>query len=105
LAISTRSRWPTRLDRSEPAGLYTFTRQEPPDKPRVNNVVRVDWRRTGNDNLAVSFNSFISVQKGSEITAGPEKFGFLAAKYDFGNNFVTVSHHHIFAATLVNEAY
>src|SRR5262249_46719845 len=78
LAIMNLMPLPNRLDRSETAGLYNFIRQETPDKPRVNNVVRVDWRRTGNDNLAVSFNSFISVPKGSEITAGPQKFGVLA---------------------------
>jgi len=96
---------PNRTDRAQTAGLYNYIRQETPDKPRLNNVAKIDWRRTANDNFNVSFNSFISVQKGSEITAGPEKFGYLAARYDFGNNFVTVGHHHIFGATLVNEAY
>ncbi|HTM23607.1 MAG TPA: carboxypeptidase regulatory-like domain-containing protein [Vicinamibacterales bacterium] len=96
---------PNRLNRGETAGLYNFIRQETPEKPRLNNVAKIDWRRTANDNLSVGFNSFISVQKGSEITAGPEKFGYLAAKYDFGNNFVTVGHHHIFGANLVNELY
>jgi hypothetical protein len=105
LAIMNLLPLPNRSDRTETAGIYNFIRQETPEKPRVNNVARIDWRRTANDNVSVSFNSFISVQKGSEITAGPEKFGFLAAKYDFGNNFVTVGHHHIFGAGLVNELY
>ena len=96
---------PNRLDRSVTAGLYNFIRQETPDKPRLNNVVKMDWRRTGSDNLSIGFNSFISVQKGSEITAGPEKFGYLAAKYDFGNNAVTLGHHHIFGNSLIHELY
>jgi hypothetical protein len=96
---------PNRTNRGETAGLYNYIRQETPDKPRLNNVAKVDWRRTANDNFNVAFNSFVSVQKGSEITAGPEKFGYLAAKYDFGNNFVTLGHHHIFGASVVNEAY
>src|SRR5258707_765310 len=105
LAIMNLMPLPNRTNRAETAGLYNFIRQETPEKPRLNNVTKVDWRRTANDNVSVAFNSFISVQKGSEITAGPEKFGYLAAKYDFGNNFVTVGHHHIFGASLVNEAY
>jgi hypothetical protein len=105
LAIMNLLPMPNRLDRSETAGLYNFIRQETPDKPRINNVVRVDWRHAANDNLYVGFNAFTSVQKGSEITAGPEKFGFLAAKYDFGNEFVTVGHHHIFSTNVVNELY
>ena len=105
LAIMSLMPLPNRLDRTETAGLYNFIRQETPEKPRLNNVIKIDWRRTANDNFGIAFNSFISVQKGSEITAGPEKFGFLAGKYDFGNNFVTLSHHHIFGSHLVHEAY
>src|SRR6266542_1092701 len=105
LAIMKLMPLPNRTDRAETAGLYNFIRQETPEKPRLNNVMKVDWRRTANDNFNVAFNSFISVQRGSEITAGPEKFGYLAAKYDFGNSFVTAGQHHIYGASLVNGAY
>ena len=96
---------PNRLDRSETAGIYNFIRQETPDKPRINHVAKVDWRRTGNDSLAFSFNAFTSVQTGSEITAGPEKWGYFNGKYDFGNQFFTVAHRHVFGSNLVNELY
>ena len=96
---------PNRLDRSETAGLYNFVRQETPEKPRQNHVVKIDWKRTGSDSLSFSLNTFTSVQRGSEITAGPEKFGFFNAKYDFGNQFVTVAHRHVFGANVVHELY
>ena len=96
---------PNRLDRNETAGIYNFIRQETPDKPRLNNVVKLDWRRTATDNFYVTLNSFTSVQKGSEITAGPEKWGFFNGKYDFGNVFTAFGHHHIFGTGLVNELY
>jgi hypothetical protein len=105
LAIMSMLPLPNRLDRSETAGLYNFIRQETPDKPRLNNVVKIDWRRTAADNFYVTVNSFTSVQKGSEITAGPEKWGFFNGKYDFGNVFVALGHHHIFGTNLVNELY
>lgn len=96
---------PNRLDRTETAGIYNFIRQETPEKPRQNHVVKLDWRRTGNDSLTFSFNSFISVQRGSEITAGPEKWGYFNGKYDFGNNFFTLAHRHVFGANVVHEIY
>jgi len=105
LAIMNMLPLPNRLDRTETAGLYNFIRQETPKKPRLNHVAKFDWKRTGSDSLAFSINSFTSVQTGSEITAGPEKFGFFDAKYDFGNLFFTVGHRHIFGANVVHELY
>jgi hypothetical protein len=96
---------PNRLDRSETAGLYNFIRQETPDKPRWSHVANVNWQRTGNDSMYVKFRSFTSVQKGTEITAGPEDWGQFAGKYDFGDESIVVGHHHIFGANLVNELY
>jgi hypothetical protein len=96
---------PNRLDRNDTAGLYNFIRQETPEKPRQNHVIKMDWRRTGNDSFAVSFNSFTSVQRGSEITAGPEKWGYFNGLYDFGNQFVTVAHRHVFGSNVVHELY
>jgi hypothetical protein len=96
---------PNRLERSETAGIYDFVRQETPTKPRWNHVVRLDWRRTGNDSLYLTFNRFTSVQRGSEITAGPEKWGYFNAKYDFGNVFTALGHRHIFGSNIVHELY
>ena len=105
LALMNMMPAPNRLDASETANLYNFIRQETPNKPRWNHVGRVDWRRTANDSLYVTFNSFTSTQNGSEITAGPAKWGYFNGTYDFGNEFVAVGHHHIFGSNLVNELY
>ena len=105
LALMNMMSLPNRLDASETANLYNFIRQETPDKPRWNHVGRVDWRRTANDSLYVTFNSFTSTQRGSEITAGPAKWGYFDGTYDFGNEFVAAGHHHIFGSNLVNELY
>lgn len=105
VAVITMLPAPNRLDRSETAGLYNFLRQETPNKPRQNQVAKIDWHRTSSDSLAVSYNVFTSVQTGSEITAGPEKWGYFNGVYQFGNAFVTVSHRHVFGGNLVNEIY
>ena len=105
LAIIDMLPLPNRLDRGLTAGLYNFIRQETPDKPRWNHVARIDWKRTGNDSVYVTVNSFTSVQKGSEITAGPEKWGYFNGKYDFGNVFTAIGHRHIFGSSMVNELY
>src|SRR4030095_1280631 len=57
LAVMSLMPLPNRLDRSDTAGLYNFIRQETPDKPRVNNVIKVDWRRAGEDNYTASFHN------------------------------------------------
>lgn len=59
---------PNRLDRTLTAGTYNFIRQETPDKPRLNHVATVDWRPTTNDSFRFTFNSFDSIQTGSEVT-------------------------------------
>jgi hypothetical protein len=105
LALMNMMPLPNRTDRSETAGLYNFIRQETPDKPRWNHVGRVDWRPSASDSFYVTVNSFTSTQNGSEITAGPAKWGFFNGKYDFGNEFVALGHHHIFGSSVVNELY
>jgi hypothetical protein len=96
---------PNALDLSLTAGTYNFIRQETPDKPRWNHIGNMDWTRTPSDSYYVKFNTFTSVQKGSEITAGPERWGFFNGTYDFGNQFVVVGNRHIFSNTMVNELY
>jgi hypothetical protein len=94
---------PNRLDRSLTGGTYNFIRQETPDKPRLNHVTTFDWRPTDNDNVRFSFNSFDSIQKGSEVTVGPSRWGYFDFTYDFGNKFITARHTRTFSSTLVNE--
>ena len=47
----------------------------------MNNVVRVDWRPTSHDSLYFTFKDWYSDQRGSEITAGPNKWGFFNTHY------------------------
>ena len=47
----------------------------------MNNVVRVDWRPTANDSFYFTFKDWYSDQRGSEITAGPNKWGFFNTHY------------------------
>ncbi|MPY89165.1 MAG: TonB-dependent receptor plug domain-containing protein [Luteitalea sp.] len=94
---------PNSLDRSVTGGNYNFVRQETSENPRWNHVVRVDWKPRANSGFWASFNTFDSLQRGSEITAGPEKWGFFNGTYDYGNKFVTAGHTQVFSANVVNE--
>ena len=49
--------------------LSNFTRQETPDNPRMNNLLRIDARPSGDNNYWLSYRQFSSNQFGSEITA------------------------------------
>jgi hypothetical protein len=94
---------PNFFDRAISGGNYNFVNQETPDKPRLNHVATVDWRPTTNDHFRFSFNSFDSLQTGSEITAGPSRWGYFDGTYDFGNKFFTARHTRTITSNLVNE--
>ena len=47
----------------------------------MNNVVRVDWRPSNTDSFYFTFKDWYSDQRGSEITAGPAKWGFFNTHY------------------------
>ena len=55
---------------------YNFQRQETSSNPRYNNLIRLDGRPSGNNSVWGSFRTWSSSQYGSEITAGPAKWGF-----------------------------
>ncbi len=59
------------FDRNFTQGQFNYSTQENADNPKMNNVVRVDWRPTSNDSLYFTFKDWYSDQRGSEITAGP----------------------------------
>ena len=69
------------FDRTFTQGQFNYSTQENADNPKLNNVVRVDWRPTSNDSLYFTFKDWYSDQKGSEITAGPNKWGFFNTHY------------------------
>lgn len=84
-------------------GQYNFVRQETSDNPRWNNFARVDWKHSANTTFFGTVRTFTSNQRGSEITAGPAKWGFFDGTYDFSDSSVTGGWTHVFGANLVNE--
>ncbi|HEY7055625.1 MAG TPA: carboxypeptidase regulatory-like domain-containing protein, partial [Vicinamibacterales bacterium] len=82
---------------------YNFTRQETADNPRFNNLLRMDMRPSGNNTIWGTLRTFKSSQYGSEITAGPAKWGFFNGSYVSGDNGVNGGWNHVFSANRVNE--
>ena len=69
------------FDRAFTQGQFNYTTQENAENPKMNNVVRVDWKPTGRDSFYFTFKDWYSDQRGSEITAGPNKWGFFNTHY------------------------
>ena len=69
------------FDRTFTQGQFNYSTQENAENPKMNNVVRVDWRPSPNDSLYFTFKDWYSDQRGSEITAGPNKWGFFNTHY------------------------
>ena len=82
---------------------YNFTRQETSTNPRFNHLIRVDSRPSGGDAYWGSVRTWRSSQYGSEITAGPAKWGFFDGSYVSGDNSVNGGWNHIFGSSGVNE--
>jgi Carboxypeptidase regulatory-like domain/TonB-dependent Receptor Plug Domain len=82
---------------------YNFQRQETSSNPRYNNLVRLDGRPSGNNSVWGSFRTWSSSQSGSEITAGPAKWGFFDGSYVSGDNSVNGGWNHVFGSHGVNE--
>ncbi len=69
------------FDRNFTQGQFNLTTQENAENPKMNNIVRVDWRPTARDNFYFTFKDWYSDQRGSEVTAGPNKWGFFNTHY------------------------
>jgi hypothetical protein len=48
------------FDRNFTQGQFNYSTQENADNPKLNNVVRVDWRPTSNDSLYFTFKDWYS---------------------------------------------
>jgi hypothetical protein len=83
--------------------LSNFTRQETPDNPRMNNLLRIDGRPSGSNSYWFSYRQFSSNQFGSEITAGPAKWGFFNGNYVSGDSGINGGWNHVFKSAAVNE--
>ena len=84
------------------AATWNFQRQETSDNPRWNNVFRLDSRGAANNFFGV-LRTFNSNQYGSEITAGPAKWGFFDGAYIFSDSSVNGGWTRIVGANIVNE--
>jgi hypothetical protein len=82
--------------------LSNFTRQETPENPRMNNLLRIDGRPSGDNSYWVSYRQFSSNQFGSEITAGPAKWGYFNGNYVSGDSGINGGWNHV-SANRVNE--
>lgn len=94
----------TNFDRTFTQGLYNHSTQENADNPKLNNIVRVDWRPTSNDSLYFTFKDWYSDQRGSEITAGPAKWGFFNTHYLNTDRGGSVNYAKIITSNLVLDA-
>ena len=91
------------FDRGFTQGQFNYTTQENADNPKLNNVVRVDWRPSNNDSVYVTFKDWYSDQRGSEITAGPAKWGFFNTHYLNTDRGVSVNYTKILKSNLVSD--
>src|SRR3954464_8366323 len=80
-----------------------FTRQETSSNPRFNHLVRLDGRPTGNNSFWGTVRTWSSSQYGSEITAGPAKWGFFDGSYVSGDDSVNGGWNRIIGTNGVNE--
>ncbi len=91
----------TNFDRSFTQGQFNHSTQENAENPKMNNIVRVDWRPGANDSFYFTFKDWYSDQRGSEITAGPAKWGFFNTHYLNTDRGVSMNYTKIFRPNLV----
>lgn len=82
---------------------FNFIRQETADNPRWSHLLRLDNTGSGGDKIWGVLRTFNSNQYGSEITAGPPKWGFYDGSYIFSDNSLNGGWNKIFGAAKVNE--
>jgi hypothetical protein len=85
------------------AASWNFQRQETADNPRWAHLFRLDARQSGGSNFWGVLRTFNSNQYGSEITAGPPKWGFYDGSYIFSDNSINGGWNRIASQNLVNE--
>ena len=92
------------FDRSFTQGQFNYTTQENAENPKMNNIVRVDWKPSSHDTIYFTFKDWYSDQRGSEITAGPNKWGFFNTHYLNTDRGVSANHAKIISPTMVLES-
>lgn len=95
---------PTLFNRNETQGQFNHRTQEVAENPRLNNILRFDWRPSSNDSLYFTFKDWYSDQRGSEVTAGPNKWGWFNAHYLSTDRGISANYAKVIRPNLVNEA-
>jgi hypothetical protein len=92
------------FDRNFTKGQFNYSTQQNADNPKLNNVVRVDWRPSAHDSFYFTFKDWYSDQRGSEITAGPAKWGFFNTHYLNTDRGVSVNYTKVMRSNLVMDS-
>jgi hypothetical protein len=92
------------FDRSFTQGQFNYTTQENAENPKMNNIVRLDWKPTVHDSIYFTFKDWYSDQRGSEITAGPNKWGFFNTHYLNTDRGGSANYAKILSPTMVLES-
>jgi hypothetical protein len=103
LALLNMLPMPTNFDRTFTQGQFNHSTQENAENPKLNNIVRVDWRPTHSDSFYFTFKDWYSDQRGSEITAGPAKWGFFNTHYLNTDRGVSANYTKIIRSNLVSD--
>jgi hypothetical protein len=91
----------TNFDRSFTQGQFNHSTQSNADNPKLNNIVRIDWRPSSTDSFYFTFKDWYSDQRGSEITAGPADWGFFNTHYLNTDRGMSVNYTKILTSNLV----
>ena len=94
----------TNFNRAFTQGQFNHSTQENAENPKMNNVVRVDWRPSNTDSFYFTFKDWYSDQRGSEITAGPAKWGFFNTHYLNTDRGLSMNYTKIIRPNLVFDA-
>ncbi|HEY3120769.1 MAG TPA: carboxypeptidase regulatory-like domain-containing protein [Vicinamibacteria bacterium] len=73
------------------------------DNPRLNNILRLDWKPSRSDSFFASVKDWYSDQRGVDITVGPSRWGLFDAHYKVTDRTLAVGHTHFFGSNLINE--
>ncbi|HXW08085.1 MAG TPA: carboxypeptidase regulatory-like domain-containing protein [Vicinamibacterales bacterium] len=99
---------PTLFDRSFTQGQFNHQTQAIADNPKLNQILRVDWRPSANDSFYFTFKDWRSDQRGvggaGGVTAGPAGWGWFNAHYLNTDRGGSANYTRIIRANLVNEA-
>ena len=83
------------------AGNYNYDSEEITDVPKLNNVVRIDWRPTANDSLSFTIKDWVQDQRGTRIPSGPSNWQWFNAHYKNTDRGVTGNYTKVLRSNLV----